>query len=421
MKQKIIIIFSAITLCIVSVLTVNSFFKPTITSEPLNKSFNSGTVSGLTADEDFIMGQTDFAVSLLKNTVEEKNTLISPYSVMQALAMTANGADNKTKDEMEKVLGGIPIDKLNEYLYTFRTSKPDTESCKLNTANSIWFKENQKRIKISDTFLQKNTDYYNSSVFNAPFDSSTVDDINRWVNQNTNNMIPKLLNNIDENAVMYIINAITFEGKWEIPYSRESQVHTHDFTAYDNTVTQAEMMFSDEYFYLEDENATGFIKLYQEGRYAFAALLPNEGISIIDYINNLTAESLNETLSNHKNNNVKAAIPKFSYDYNIDLKETLKKMGMTDAFDTNVADFSKITEMEDNNNIYINSVLHKTHIDVFEAGTKAAALTSVECDVVGASPDNSIKKVILDRPFVYCIIDTETSIPIFIGAFLSIS
>ena len=422
MTKKIIAILSAVTIVIVLFYIVIStdlikritMNGNTINAQELTSDVTAQTVSGAEADDEFILGQTEFALSLLQNTAEDDtNTLISPYSVMQALAMTANGADNETLSEMEKVLGGLSIEKLNEYLYTWRTSQPDSNECKLKTANSVWYRNDSDRITISPEFLQTNADYYNASAFSAPFDNSTVSDINTWISQNTDNMIPELLDKIDDNAAMYLINAVTFDAKWYSPYDKAVD---GEFTAYDGSVQKAEMMYSDEHYYLEDDNGSGFYKYYEGGRYAFAALLPNEEISLSEYIDSLTPESLYNTLSNPQDINVEAGLPKFSYDYGVGLNDTLSKMGMPDAF-TRDADFSKMAET-DTGYLYINRVLHKTHIDVFEKGTKAGAATAIE--MVDTAMPMIEKTVILNRPFVYCIVDTKTSLPIFIGTLTSI-
>lgn len=387
-----------------------------ILATDLTIGMKSQSVTGAEADEEFILGQTEFALNLFKNTVsDEKNTFISPYSVMQALAMTANGADKNTKAEMEKALGGISIEKLNEYLYTQRTSQPNNEKCKLNTANSIWYRDDAERITVLPEFLQTNADYYDASAYSAPFDDSTVKDINTWVNQKTDKMIPQLLDEIPNNIVMYLINAVVFDAKWESPYSKYD-VSSQNFTAADGSIQKADMMMSLDYRYIEDENATGLYKYYKGRRYAFAALLPKEGMSVTEYINTLTPESLYNTLSDIKNVSVETGIPKFSYDYDIKLNDTLKKMGMPEAF-TQAADFSKMAQTR-TGLLYISEVLHKTHIEVAEEGTKAAAVTSVAmtdecCPMIE-------KSVILNRPFVYCIVDTQTNLPVFIGAVTSI-
>ncbi|MGN0592546.1 MAG: serpin family protein [Ruminococcus sp.] len=385
-------------------------------AEDLAANILSQPVEGAEADETFVLSQTEFTLSLLQNTAEENtNTLISPYSVMQALAMTANGANGETKAEMEKTLGGIPIENLNAYLYTQRTSQPDTDSCKLLTANSIWYRDDAERIQVSEDFLQTNADYYNAAAYSAPFDESTVRDINAWIGKNTDYMIPKMIDKLEPYTVMCLINAVTFDAKWMDPYE-ENQMPDGIFTAYDGTAQTVQMMHSDESFYLEDENATGFLKYYEGGRYAFAALLPKEGISVTEYLNGLTPESLHDTLANPVEIPVMAGLPKFSCDYDINLNETLADMGMPGAFYP-TADFSNMAKTK-TGLLFISDVLHKTHIDVDENGTKAGAATVIICNDTACMPIDKI--VILNRPFVYCIVDTETALPVFIGTMLTI-
>lgn len=396
---------------------------PAPTSVSLSKDVKANAVSGAEADEDFVLGQTAFSLSLLQSTVEDgRNIFLSPYSVVQALGMTANGAAGQTKAEMEQVLGGLPIEELNNYLYTQRTEQPDTEQCKLTTANSIWFRDDES-LTVEKSFLQKNADYYGADAFKAPFDNSTVQDINSWVNTNTDGMIPALFApdaEIDPETMLYLIDAVAFDAKWKYPYLYEDQLETRTFTAFDGTAQTAEMLRSEEYYYLSDEHAEGFLKYYADGRYAFAALLPEEGLSITDYIDGLTAEGLHETLANPKKVMVLAGLPKFSYDYEIELSGTLTAMGMPAAFDTQLADFTAMGNY-DGSSLHISKVRHLTHIDVFEEGTKAAALTSVEMNAPTSAPEpERMELVILNRPFVYCIVDTETALPVFMGVLMEI-
>lgn len=384
--------------------------------------YTPSEITGAKADESFISGQTEFYLELMqKTTASEKtgeNILISPYSVMQALAMTANGADSYTREEMENVLGGgMELEKLNEYLYTQRTSQPNNKDCKLTTANSIWTIDDEERIQVMPEFIQTNMDYFNADIFTAPFDDTTVKDINSWVNEKTDEMIPTLLEKIPAEAVMYLINAVAFDAKWEKQYT-EYSVGSHDFTAFDGTVQQADMMYSTEYYYLEDDNAVGLYKYYEGRRYAFAAIMPDEGVELDDYIADLTPQELNAILANPVYEQIDAGIPKFSYDYEAKkMKDSLMEMGMASAFFPS-GDFSRMakTPMGD---VYISEVIHKTFIDLCEAGTRAAAVTAVEMAGDSAMPVER-KNVILDRPFLYCIVDTENDLPVFIGTLMTI-
>ncbi len=375
--------------------------------------------NSVTALEDFGSGNitaTDFALRLFKATNENgENTLISPLSVLCALAMTANGAEGETREQMESVLG-MSAEDLNLYLYSYINSLPQCEKYKLSVANSIWFKDDD-RFTVNQNFLQTNADYYGADIYKTPFDKQTLRDINNWVKNETDNMIPKILEDIPGEAIMYLINALAFEAEWVEIY-KEHQVRDAKFTKEDGTKQDAELMYSTDGKYLEDESATGFIKYYKGRKYAFVALLPNEGVTVSEYLNSLDGESLFAVLANAESRSVKTAIPKFESKYDTEMSDVLMAMGMTDAFDVEFADFDGIGDSTEGN-IYISRVIHKTYIQVGERGTKAGAVTVVEMEGAAAPPDE-IKQVYLDRPFVYMLIDCENNIPFFIGTMMDV-
>ena len=156
---------------------------------------------------------TDFAVRLFKQANEGgKNTLLSPLSVLCALAMTANGAERETRGQMEAVLG-MNVDELNLYLYSYINSLPQGEKYKLSVANSIWLKDTDG-FSVNPSFLQANADYYKAQIYKSPFDKRTLRDINVWVRNQTDGMIPKIIDEIPSQALMYLINALAFEAEW---------------------------------------------------------------------------------------------------------------------------------------------------------------------------------------------------------------
>ncbi|HWQ80261.1 MAG TPA: serpin family protein [Anaerovoracaceae bacterium] len=360
-------------------------------------------------DSEAIAG---FAVELFQNTVSpDGNLLISPLSVLCALAMTANGAEDQTLAQMEDVIG-LSVQDLNEYLHAYLESLPAGDKYKVSLANSIWFRDDD-RLTVEQDFLQANADYYGASVYKTAFDNATLKDINDWVSDNTDGMIEDILDEIPDGAVMYLINALAFDAEWQNIY-KESQVHEGTFTTESGEARNVEMMYGSEHLYLEDGNATGFIKYYAGRKYAFAALLPNEGILLGDYIASLTGAGFMSTLQNARDVQVNTAIPKFESEYSVEMSDILNSMGMTNAFDAGLADFTGLGVWEDGN-LFINRVIHKTYIAVDEKGTRAGAATAVEM-FAGSAPAEESKTVYLDRPFVYMLIDSETNLPLFIGA-----
>ena len=230
-------------------------------------------------------------------------------------------------------------------------------------------------------------------------------------------MIPNILDEIPDEAVMYLVNALAFEAEWSEIYDK-NQVRDGQFTKEDGTKQNAEFMYGSEGKYLEDKNAIGFIKYYKGCEYAFVAMLPNEGVSVSEYIASLDGESLRALLANKQRATVNTAIPKFETEYNVEMSEILSAMGMQDAFRSEKADFTALGASSAGN-IYINRVLHKTFISVGEKGTKAGAATVVEMtDGMVAVIDP--KQVYLDRPFVYMLIDCKNDIPFFIGTMMDI-
>ena len=414
MKKTSLIIISSLLLCVIA---LNAAGCSKLNAADLMKGVTPNNVS---ASDDLGYDNTnvaDFAVRLFKATNEdEKNTLISPLSVICALAMTANGADGKTREQMEAVLG-MSVEDLNVYLYAYMNSLPQGEKYKLSLANSVWFTDD-KRFTVNEDFLQTNADYYGADIYKAPFNNRTLKDINDWVNEKTDEMIPNILDEIPPEAVMYLVNALAFEAEWTEIYEK-NQVREGKFTKEDGTEQDVKFMYCTEGKYLEDEKATGFIKYYSGRKYAFVALLPNKDITLSEYISSLDGASLHELLSEAENKSVKTAIPKFKTEYNTEMSKVLKSMGMTDAFDDAKADFSGLGTSTAGN-IFINRVIHKTFIQVGEKGTKAGAATVVEMSDKGVGPIDDPKQVYLDRPFVYMLIDCENNIPFFIGSMTDI-
>ena len=391
------------------------------TAKKLSAAFSAAeNVSAKAVDpgEEVILGQTKFALDLVKLTAKEKsgeNVLVSPYSVSQALGMTANGARNDTLAEMETVLGG-KMEALNPAFSKMRTTAPNTKDAKLSTANSIWVRDGYA---VRDDFLQTNADFYGADAFSTPMDHSTVEDVNNWVNYNTDQMIPSIIGDgdITDQTEIILANAVAFDAKWAHPYT-EYDVSQASFTAADGTEQQVEMMSSDRNIYLEDEHATGFMQYYKDSAYSFAAILPEEGMTPEAYLEGLTAERLHTMLTKPVSAKVITGLPEFEYDFGTNLNEPLQEMGMTRAFQSGIADFYGMTD--DERGLYIGKVIHKTHIEVTPVGTRAGAATVVAMEAGAALDPEPPKEVILNRPFVYAIVDNKTSLPVFIGTVNSI-
>ncbi len=371
---------------------------------PRVKSYDPAALSNLDAT-----AASDFAVRLFREAYDGKNTLLSPFSVFVALSMAANGAQGETRSQMESVLG-MTVPELNEFFSVYLNSLTQRSFVKLKLADSIWLRD-RENFAVKETFLQINADVYGAGAFRSPFDDSTVRDVNRWVEENTDGMIREIVDKFDAEDMLLLVNALFFSGKWTTPY-RDKDVTPGVFHLENGTDADVTFLYGTEHHYIVDgDRAVGFCKTYEDDRYAFAALLPNEGTPVGEYLATLDGETLSALLRNARHVPVNSVIPKFKTEYETVLNGALSVMGMTDAF-TSAADFSGITESLDG--LCIGEIRHKTAIDVNEKGTSAAAVSSLNWKGANA-PVDEVPPVVLDHPFVYLIYDSAACVPLFIG------
>ncbi len=394
-----------------------------VESKNLVETVSVEEAEGKEIDDKFIDAALEFSVNFYKEVSKgvDKNIMVSPISVIYALGMTTNGASNNTKEQMENVIcPGLSIDEYNKYLKTLADdyAEANGDDLSINIANSIWFKENN--IGVDEEFLKIVKQYYDAAVYSEKFDQETLNNINAWIEEKTNGMIKEGLDYISPDAVMYLINAVVFEGKWKEAYEEYQVDEQGKFTNSNSVEETVAMLHSTESLYCESGDAKAVIKEYKGGRFAFVGILPNEDIDVNDYVANLTSDKYRELMDScTREYDVNTVIPEFTIDYSTELSEVMKSLGMVDAFDSDKADLSGLGEAA--GELYINRIIHKTHIELDRTGTKAAAVTIVEINSESAAEPAEVKEVILDRPFAFAIIDTETNIPLFIGTVNSIN
>lgn len=362
-------------------------------------SVQSVSLSGATSKS-----AASFSYELFKNSyANDKNVILSPISALSALSMAVNGAEGQTLLQMEAALGA-DRDTLNRYLYNYRKSLSNDTFL---LSQSVWLKNG---VNPSDEFMQANADYHDADVFSVAMDNDTVNKINDWTSEKTRGEIKRLIDSIDSSTACCLVNATIFEAKWHTPYT-DKNIKKFPFNNADSSITPAEYLFSQENKYISGDGYCGFVKYYDDYRYAFATFLPDSNSSLTALINSLDGEELINAVTSAEKVTVEALMPTFKTEFATSLVPSLKKMGMKNAFSSNAADFSKICKP-----CWISDIFQKAKIEVTRYGTKAAAATIVLKP--GAAPPNAskeIKYVTLDRPFLYAIIDTEADLPIFIG------
>ena len=209
---------------------------------------------------------------------------------------------------------------------------------------------------------------------------------------------------------MYLINALVFDAEWAEKYPSSAILKDYDFANIDGIIKKVNMMVSEESRYIEFDNAAGFVKNYYGGKYSFAAILPDEDVNLNDFIKGLSGEKFIGAMKNAKNYGVNAYLPAFEYEYKTEMSKALSGLGMPTAFNSGKADLSRLGRST-NGNLYVGNVIHKTYIKVDASGTKAGAVTRVDIKDESAPA----KSLILNRPFLYVILDNATNLPVFIG------
>ena len=364
----------------------------------------------------FKKASADFSLELFQRCVAAKgksaNVTIAPMSVMNALAVTANGANGKTAKQMRKVLGdGASMASINKNLQWYNSRLSNTKKARISNANAIWY-HSKDGLKMKRSFLKKARKYYQAQVSASDFsDPATAEQVNQWVSDNTNGMIKKVVDRLMPEDRVAIVNALYFDADWLVPYDK-GQVHEDVFKAANGKKRSVDMMYGTEQTYLEGNGATGFMKPYAKG-YSYVALLPEKGVSLKKFVSTLDGDAFRSLIAGRQKATVHTVLPKYTLSYSNDsMEEQLAAMGMPKAF-ARSADFSKMGT-DPSGNLYLGSVVHKTKIILDEEGTEAAAATAVVMKANSAF-DPDAKTVRLDRPFVYAIVDNTTKLPVFIG------
>lgn len=190
-------------------------------------------------------------------------------------------------------------------------------------SDSVWVKTADDVFVPDENFLDTVKTAYDAEVFGAPFDETTCRDINRLVEQETDGMITEILDQIPELAVMYLVNAVAFDAEWETPYD-ESQIQDATFYAEDGSGQEVSMMYDTTYRYLTMEHAEGFCRAYKEG-YDFVALLPEEGLSLSEWLEELDGETFHETIRQENDTMIETGLPQFTGETDLELKDTASR------------------------------------------------------------------------------------------------
>jgi serpin B len=361
----------------------------------------------------FTRGVTGFSLELFKKAAqgETKNVFLSPASVALALGMTQDGARGDTAEEMRSALGlsGLSSQDVNEgFRAMAQALERKDEKTEVRLSNALWA---NKDVKIGDGFVADNKKYYGAALANLDFSSPDAGSIiNDWVKEKTDGKIDDIVDQIDRDTILFIMNAIWFEGSWSRQFDPDDTSEA-PFYGMDGQ-TRVQMMAQEYAFQYADVDGGQFISLpYGDGSLAMYVFLPDKESTLDAAVSALDESVWSGWMDSLAQKQGTVALPRFKLEYETYLKETLAALGMANAFDPDKADFSGIAQAA-----YIHDVRHKTFIDVDEKGPRAAAVTSVEMRVTSAAPTEDTFTMTVDRPFLFAIAEQETGAILFMGA-----
>jgi len=362
---------------------------------------------------ELVTADNTFTFNLLNKIpmTTPENVMVSPLSISLALSMALNGAETTTKSGMINTLGfsGLTVDEINQtYLDLITALKQADPDVVMNVANSIWIR---KGYPVLAPFTSTNQKYYDASVESLDFDLTALNRINSWVNEKTNAKIPKILDEISAQEVMFLINAIYFNGKWKIQFDK-TKTQDESFTLSAGGSVTVPMMKSKELYGYSVESGYKALKVpYGRGKFAMTMLLPDDGKTVDQIVSQLNP-SVWSALQTSLSTTVKTDVwlPRFKFSWGVDLNDILSAMGMSVAFSDQLADFSKINSTD---RLYITKVKHKTFIDVNEEGTEAAGVTSIGIGVTSVGPLEPVFHA--TKPFLFLITEGDTGAILFAG------
>ncbi|MEO8334309.1 MAG: serpin family protein [bacterium] len=367
----------------------------------------------LTAGEQTIVSAAnDFSFGLFRQIAAAKkdsNAFTSPLSASMALGMTMNGAAGSTYSQMKSTLafGGAADADINaSYKSLITLLRGLDPSVDFRIANSIWYRSG---FPVEQSFLDVSKTAFDATVTGLDFSSpSAVTTINDWVSTATAAKIPKIIDKIENDQVMFLINAIYFKGSWRDKFDvAETKDDTFHGIAGDQPMKlmhrHGKVSFS-----FNTQFAAADLP-YGNSAYSMTVLLPNPGTTVDQLAASLQTGSWNSWMTQFHEITTDIWLPKLKLEWQRDLNDDLQAMGMRDAFQQNGADFTRMSSTQ-GHKLYIDKVKQKTFVDINEEGTEAAAVTSVGISVTSLPPSLRV-----DRPFIFVIRERLSGTILFMG------
>lgn len=371
------------------------------------------------AQHEMVNNNNSFAFSLYNKTMGMNSRVVSPLSVTYLMSMLANGADGETQQQILATLGwageGIQqpsLQDINDYsrMLIEKTARLD-KAVTVEIANYVAV---NKEFKLNSKFQKSVERDYKAGVESLNFTSpSTLKRINDWCNDRTHGMIPSIINELDPDAVSYLMNAIYFNGTWKDKFSKE-ETKQEMFRGYTRDIQYVDMMHRhSEYFYADGDGYSAVSIPYGNGAFRMTVILPSEGSFLRDVMASMDGGKFQELQRSMEKCNVDLKIPRFTTEVDLPLNDIISALGAPLIFSPQ-ADFSQFARGD----FYVSKMFQKAKIEVSEEGTKAAAVTAAIMMMSAVRPEKKRNVVFhADSPFAYIISENSTGSIYFMGQY----
>jgi serpin B len=365
-----------------------------------------------------IARSNSFGISLFNEVAknESGNLMISPLSANVALTMLLNGCAGSTYTQIHDMLGygTLTLGEINEsyqqLVSQLLTVDPEVT---LALANAIWYRES---FAVKPPFLDTMSNRYSAHVEALDFSlPAALNKINGWASDNTHGKIPKVLDEISPDAVMFLMNALYFKGTWTYRFD-ESKTSSQPFHLEGGSSVNVDMMCSTISGKMSFGSGYSALEMpYGQSNFSMVVVLPTGSLS--DFYTSFTYSTWGKIIADLDSTSSEAMLsvdvtmPKFKFSWETLLNNQLKALGMVDAFDPDIANLTGIS----NQSIYVNFVKQNSFIEVNEEGTEAAAVTTVGVFATSAGGSGSPYVFRVDKPFIFAIRERTTNTLLFIG------
>ncbi len=385
-------------------------FKETDTFSSLNstESFQKEYLSYKKLDST-----TDFSyLNKFTNMLSEKlftqndNYVFSPISLYMALGMLANGSSGETQNELIQLLSlgnDITINELNENLQKiYRHNQYENKNGTAKMANSLWVK---KDFEVKNSYINDLTTYYNAELYGTMFDETGKENIAKWINYNTDNMLNMKTTDIQTNSytALMLINTLYFNNKWKIEFKTKNNYQDIFYGTTEKQVEYIKHSVDSSQYFASDKFE--LVIDYFQNNNKIVYILPSDNVSINEIF---AGDYLSLAMNNLESCSATIALPKFKTNNSYNLNQVLEDLGLKTMFDGNKANFSNISD----NPLVVSCIKQDVAIELSEEGVKAAASTSIMADKAVAY--EKIVNIVLNKPFIYIIYD-EMDVPLFVG------